>query len=79
MPWPGAIVPAGQGLRIRAWFLTLNTGSENLMSTHYHKKRSLKKRVRKHGFRNRMKTKRGRDTINRKRRVGRSLKVRRVF
>jgi len=49
------------------------------MSTHYHKKRSLKKRVRKHGFRNRMKTTLGRKTLSRKRRVGRSLTVRRVF
>jgi large subunit ribosomal protein L34 len=49
------------------------------MSTHYHKKRSLLKRVRKHGFRARMSTTLGRKTINRKRRVGRSLKVRRVF
>jgi ribosomal protein L34 len=49
------------------------------MSTHYPKKRSLRKRIRKHGFRNRMKTTRGRNTINRKRRVGRSLTVRRKF
>ena len=49
------------------------------MSTHYPKKRSLRKRVRKHGFRARMKTTLGRKTINRKRRVGRSLTVRRKF
>jgi large subunit ribosomal protein L34 len=48
------------------------------MSTHYHKKRSLLKRVRKHGFRARMKTSNGRKTINRKRRVGRSVNVRRM-
>jgi hypothetical protein len=39
------------------------------MPTHYPKKRSLRKRVRKLG----------RKTLSRKRRVGRSLKVRRVF
>lgn len=49
------------------------------MSTHYPKKRSLKKRIRKHGFRARMKTKRGRATLSRKRRAGRSLSVRRKF
>ena len=49
------------------------------MPTHYPKKRSLRKRVRKHGFRARMKTSLGRKTLSRKRRVGRSLKVRRVF
>ena len=46
------------------------------MSTHYEKKRSLVKRARKHGFRKRMKTKDGRNTINRKRRAGRSVNVR---
>ncbi len=46
------------------------------MSTHYHKLRSKKKRVRKHGFRNRMKSTNGRKTINRKRRVGRKVTVR---
>lgn len=49
------------------------------MATHYHKKRSLKKRARKHGFRARMRTKAGRAMINRKRRKGRSLSVRRKF
>ncbi len=49
------------------------------MSTHYHKKRSLKKRSRKWGFRARMKTRGGRATLNRKRRKGRSVNVRRKF
>jgi ribosomal protein L34 len=49
------------------------------MSTHYPKKRSLRKRVRKHGFRARMKTSLGRKTLSRKRRTGRSLTVRRKF
>lgn len=49
------------------------------MSTHYHKKRSLLKRVRKFGFRARMKTRQGRALLSRKRRVGRSLSVRRKF
>jgi ribosomal protein L34 len=42
---------------------------------HYPHKVSNKKRVRKIGFRARMKTKRGRNTINRKRRVGRKVQV----
>lgn len=46
------------------------------MSTHYHKKRSVLKRVRKHGFRARMGSTNGRKTINRKRRAGRSVTVR---
>jgi len=46
------------------------------MPTHYPKRRSLVKRARKFGFRARMKTKHGRNTINRKRRVGRSVNVR---
>lgn len=46
------------------------------MPTHYPKKRSLVKRVRKLGFRARMKTTNGRKTLNRKRRVGRSVNVR---
>lgn len=46
------------------------------MSTHYPKRRSLIKRVRKHGFRARMRTKSGRQMINRKRRAGRSVNVR---
>lgn len=49
------------------------------MSTHYEKRRSLIKRARKFGFRARMKTKAGRRMLNRKRRVGRSVNVRRDF
>ncbi|HEX7008660.1 MAG TPA: 50S ribosomal protein L34 [Phycisphaeraceae bacterium] len=49
------------------------------MSTHYPKRRSLIKRARKFGFRARMKTKNGRKMLNRKRRVGRSVNVRRSF
>ena len=46
------------------------------MPTHYEKRRSLIKRVRKFGFRSRMKTTNGRKLINRKRRVGRKVNVR---
>ena len=42
---------------------------------HYPHKVSNKKRVRKIGFRARMKTSRGRKTINNKRRVGRKVQV----
>lgn len=49
------------------------------MTTHYEKKRSLRKRARKHGFRHRMRTKAGRKMLNAKRRAGRSLSVRRKF
>lgn len=48
------------------------------MPTHYEKKRSLVKRARKLGFRARMKSKNGRKTLNRKRRVGRSVNVRKI-
>lgn len=46
------------------------------MATHYPKKRSLIKRRRKLGFLARMASTNGRKTINRKRRVGRSVNVR---
>ena len=46
------------------------------MSTHYPKRRSLIKRARRFGFRARMRTKAGRQMLNRKRRVGRSVNVR---
>jgi ribosomal protein L34 len=42
---------------------------------HYPHKTSKIKRVRKIGFRARMRTKKGRQTINRKRRVGRRVQV----
>ena len=42
---------------------------------HYPHKSSNIKRARKIGFRARMKTKGGRDTINRKRRAGRKVQV----
>ncbi|HZN69503.1 MAG TPA: 50S ribosomal protein L34 [Tepidisphaeraceae bacterium] len=42
---------------------------------HYPHKTSNIKRARKIGFRARMKTKKGRQTINRKRRVGRRVQV----
>jgi len=47
------------------------------MSTHYPKRRSLIKRVRKHGFRARMRTRLGRKMLSAKRRAGRSVNVRR--
>ncbi len=46
------------------------------MATHYPKKRSLIKRRRKLGFLARMNSTNGRKTINRKRRVGRSVNAR---
>ena len=45
------------------------------MSMAYPKRFSRKTRKRRHGFRNRMKTKNGRKMINRKRAAGRSLNV----
>ena len=49
------------------------------MTTHYPKRRSLVKRARKFGFRKRMSTSAGRKLVNRKRRLGRSVNVRRSF
>ena len=49
------------------------------MTTHYPKRRSLIKRARKFGFRARMRTKAGRTLLNRKRRIGRRVNVRRSF
>lgn len=49
------------------------------MSTHYPKRRSLIKRARKFGFRARMRTSAGRKLLNRKRRIGRRVNVRRSF
>jgi ribosomal protein L34 len=46
------------------------------MPTHYPKRRSLVKRARTFGFRARMKTSLGRKMLNRKRRTGRSVNVR---
>ncbi len=46
------------------------------MSTHYPKRRSLIKRVRRFGFRARMRTKAGRKLINANRRRGRSVNPR---
>lgn len=47
----------------------------NFLSMHYPHKSSNIKRVRNIGFRARMKTKKGRQMINRKRRVGRRVQV----
>ncbi len=49
------------------------------MTTHDPKRRSLIKRARKFGFRARMRTKAGRTLLNRKRRIGRRVNVRRSF
>ena len=46
------------------------------MPTHYPKRRSLIKRARKFGVRARMRTSNGRKMLNRKRRRGRSVNVR---
>ncbi len=46
------------------------------MAIHYPKRCSKIKRARKFGFRARMKTKKGRQMLNRRRRIGRSLNVR---
>lgn len=49
------------------------------MSTHYPKRRSLIKRVRSLGFRARMRSRHGRKMLSRRRRIGRTLNVRRQF
>jgi large subunit ribosomal protein L34 len=49
------------------------------MSTHYPKRKSKIKRRRKFGFLARMRTKAGRKLINAKRRVGRSVNVRKTW
>jgi len=49
------------------------------MTTHYPKRKSKIKRRRKFGFRARMRTKAGRKMINAKRRVGRSVNVRKTW
>ena len=49
------------------------------MAIHYPRRKSRIKRVRQFGFRARMKTKRGRQLLNRKRSRGRNLNVRRDF
>ena len=43
------------------------------MAIHYPRRTSKIKKIRKHGFRARMKTKSGRKIINRRRRMGRKL------
>ena len=55
---------------------TPRTQEALLMSTHYPKRRSLIKRARRFGFRARMRTKKGRQLINRRRRQGKSVNVR---
>ncbi len=45
------------------------------MGIHYEKKKSKIRRKRRMGFRARMKTKAGRDLINRKRRAGRLVNI----
>lgn len=46
------------------------------MAIHYPRRISKIKRARKFGFRARMKSKKGRQMLNRRRRIGRSLNVR---
>ena len=46
------------------------------MAIHYPKRVSKIKRARKFGFRARMKSKKGRQMLNRRRRIGRSVNVR---
>lgn len=49
------------------------------MGMHHERRISHRKRSRKHGFRARMRTKNGRKTINRKRKLGRRINVRHKF
>jgi large subunit ribosomal protein L34 len=46
------------------------------MAIHYPRRTSKIKRARKFGFRARMKSKKGRQMLNRRRRIGRTLNVR---
>jgi len=46
------------------------------MAIHYHRRNSKVKRARQFGFRARMKTRNGRKMLNRRRRIGRTLNVR---
>lgn len=48
------------------------------MAIHYPKRKSYAKRHRTHGFRARMRTKSGRKVINRQRRKGKKIKLRRI-
>ena len=51
---------------------------ENVMKRHHHRKSPVK-RLRKSGFRARQRTLKGRQTLSRKRRAGRSCNVKKSF